>query len=178
MRAIFALGPLALVPLALAACVTPAATQDVAPLYVRHAMQSEVNPAIVAIWDITNNAADDNGALSAALMTPDGWAALATAAGALAAASDHMAQGSDIRAAAPGNMATDEYEVPMDRVQTYLDADPQGFRDMSAGMATLARRLESAGQAQDAATAGQLVAQLDLECSACHARYWYAEAEQ
>lgn len=173
MRAIFAL-----VPLALAACVTPAATQEVAPLYVRHSMQVEVNPAIVAVWDVTNNAADDNGVLDANLMTADSWTALATAAAELAAASDRMAQASDLRAAAAGNMATDEFEVPMDRVQTYLDADPQGFRDLSASMATLARRLESAAQARDGAAAADLAAQLDLECSTCHARYWYAEAEQ
>ena len=165
------------VPLLLAACVTPAATQDVPPLYVRHAMQTEVNPAIVAVWDVTNNAIGDDGALEAALITPDAWGALARAAAALALASDHMARANDIRAAAPGNMAVDEYEVPMDRVQTYLDADPQGFRDMSASMAALARRLESAAQARDTAATGALVEQLDSECSACHTRYWYAEAQ-
>ena len=178
MRAIYAL-----VPLVLAACVTPsssqdlAAAQDLAPLYVRHAMQTEVNPAIVAVWDVTNNAVDDNGALDATKITPEAWTSLATGAAALALASDHMAAASDIRAAAPGNMAVDEYEVPMDRVQTYLDADPQGFRDLSASMAALARRLESAARARDAATAAEVATQLDVECSACHARYWYAEAQ-
>lgn len=164
-------------PLLLAACVTPAATQEPAPLYVRHAMQSEINPAIVAIWDVSNAATDDTGALDPVLVTQDGWDTMAAAAADLALISDGMAAASDIRAAAVGQMATDEYEVPMARVQTYLDADPQGFRDLSASFAALARRLESAAQARDGALAGQLLAQLDVECSACHARYWYAEAQ-
>jgi cytochrome c556 len=167
----------ALVPLLLAACVTPAATQDQPPLYVRHAMQAEVNPAIVAIWDVTNNAIGDDGALDASLITPASWDAIATAAGALATASDHMAAASDIRAAAPGNMATDEFEVPMAQVQTYLDADPQGFRDLSAAFATLSRRLESAARARDSAATAALVEQMDTQCSTCHTRYWYAEAQ-
>jgi hypothetical protein len=167
----------ALVPLLLAAFVTPAATQDVAPLYVRHAMQAQINPAIVAIWDVTNNAVDDNGALDPALITPEAWTSLATAAGVLAVASDQMAAASDIRAAAPGNMATDEFEVPMDRVQTYLDADPQGFRDLSTAFAALARNLQSAAQNRDITATGALAAQMDTECAACHARYWYAEAQ-
>ncbi len=169
-------------PLVLAACVTPyssqdlAATQDLAPLYVRHAMQTQVNPAIVAIWDVSNNAVDENGGLDPALMTPASWDALANGAAALAAASDRMAAASDIRAAAVGNLATDEFEITMDQVQTYLDADPQGFRDLSASFATLARTLESAARNRDATNAGELVAQMDAECTVCHARYWYPEA--
>ena len=167
----------ALVPLALAACVTPAATQEVEPLYVRHAMQAEINPAIVAIWDVGNNAADDNGVLDAGKMTADTWQALATAAGQLAAASDRMATAQDIRAAAPSNMATEDYEVTMAKVQEFLDADPQGFRDLAASFASLSRQLETAAQNRDAATAGDIVARMDAECAVCHERYWYAEAE-
>ncbi len=180
-RPMFARPLFVLVPLALAACVTPAATQDApsasAQLDVRHVMQAEINPAIVAIWDVGNNAADENGGLDGAQMTPDSWASLASAAADLAVASDRMATATDIRAASPGNMATEDYEVPMAQVQTYLDADRQGFRDLAASFATLSRTLESAAQARDATAAGEIVARMDTECSVCHARFWYAEAE-
>lgn len=181
MRPMFARPLFVLVPLALAACVTPAATQD-APsvgsyLDVRHVMQAEINPAIVVIWDVGNSAADDNGELDGSKLTPENWAALASAAADLAVASDRMASATDIRAASPGNMATEDYEVPMTQVQTYLDADRQGFRNFAASFATLSRTLESAAQARDAATAGDIVARMDTECAACHIRYWYAEAQ-
>lgn len=172
-----------LVPLVLAACVTPASTQDlaatqnVAPLYVRHAMQTEVNPAIVAIWDVSNNALNENGEFDASLMTSESWDALASAAGNLAAASETMAQASDIRAAAPGNLATDEYEVPMPQVQAYIDADPQLFRDLSASFAALARNLETSAQARTADFAGLQVASLDVHCATCHEQFWYPEAQ-
>jgi len=172
MRRIFAL-----VPLALAACVTPALTQELAPLDVRHVMQAEINPAIVAIWDVGNNASDENGVLDGAQMTPQAWDAIAAAAAELAASSDRMAAATEIHAASPGNMATEDYEVPMTQVQGYIDADPQGFRNFAASFATLSRQLETAARTRDAATAGELVATMDAACAACHDRYWYAEAQ-
>ena len=170
----------ALVPLLLAACVTPAATQDTggiaAPLYVRHEMQTEVNPAIVAIWEIGNAAANETGGIDGTLMTPANWDDLATAANRLAIANERMGMAADIRAASPGNVATEDYEVTMAAVQTYLDADPEGFRQLSRDFAQLSRTLETAARARDVATASDLVTRMDAECSVCHTRYWYAEA--
>lgn len=171
----------ALVPLLLVACVTPAATQDAAggnlTVDVRHEMQAEVNPAIVAIWEVGNEASDENGGLDGARMTPATWDQLALAAARLAESSERMAAATEIRAASAGNMATEDYEVSMTTVQTYLDADPDGFRALSREFAQLSRTLETAARARDAATAGDLVARMDVECSVCHARFWYAEAE-
>ncbi|MCX7676308.1 MAG: cytochrome c, partial [Alteraurantiacibacter sp.] len=112
-----------------------------------------------------------------AQMTEESWQALANAASDLAAAAERMASASDIRAASPGNLATEDYEVSMAQVQAYIDEDPQGFRDLAASFAQLARTLENAARARDVATAGNLVATMDTECSVCHSRYWYAEAQ-
>ena len=166
-----------LVPLMLAACVTPAATQDGSTVDVRHEMQAEINPAIVAIWDVGNNASDENGMLDGAQMTPELWDSMASAAAKLAASSDRMAAATNIHAASPGNMAVEDYEVPMAQVQAYIDADPQGFRAFSASMGALSRNLETAARDRDAAAAGTIVATMDTVCAACHARFWYAEAE-
>ncbi len=165
-----------LVPLALVACSAATSMGESEPLYVRHAMQAAVNPAIVAIWDVGNNAMNDTGGLDGEQMTPELWAQLASAAGDLGAAGEDMASAGNLRAASEGNMATGEYEVPMADVQRYLDGDPDGFRNLSAGFAALARELEAAANAQDAAMAGDLIARMDSECSVCHARFWYAEA--
>lgn len=182
--------PALIAPLVLAACSTASAqapeyaaadaqaeAQAPAPFDVRHSMQTQINPAIVAIWDVGNNAMNDDGGLNPDLMNDERWNALAGAAAMLAAEGDHMAASGTIRAASPGNTATDEFEIPMADVQRYLDADPQGFRNMGAEFAQLARMLETAAVARDIGTTGDLVARMDTSCSVCHAQFWYAEAE-
>jgi hypothetical protein len=166
----------------LAACTADSAAPQAsasnaqsAPLYVRDAMQNEVNPAIVAIWDVTNNAYNDDGELDASLISPEQWNSLAEQAGVLAAIGDRMAAASELHAASEGNWATGEYEVPMDQVQGNLDADPQGYRDMSVGFAALSRNVAAAASAMDLQAATDLVGQMDSECAACHQQYWYAE---
>lgn len=173
---------LSIIALSLAACATQSgatgpeadATSPQGPLYVRHAMQAEVNPAIVGIWDVTNNIFTDAGEQDPSLITDEQWASLAENAAKLAVSGERMATASDIRAAAPGNTATGEYEVPMADVQGFISADPQGFRDMSASFAALARNMEQAALAKDGTTTLDLVAQMDGECAACHAQFWYA----
>lgn len=173
--------PLATCGVLLLAACAPAAdpagppVADAAPYYVRHSMQAEVNPAIVSIWDITNNAMDDTGALDPALIDEAGWTQLYDGAGKLAAEGEKMATAENIRSAREGNMAVDEFEVPMSQVQALIDADPEGFRAQGREFAALAIALEEAAESRDAATAGDLVAQMDAVCSSCHAEYWYAE---
>lgn len=160
---------------ALALSATAASSQDAAPLDVRHTMQAEVNPAIVAIWDVTNNAMDDNGAINAALIDDAGWTQIATSATALAAAGDRMAAAQNFIAASPGNWATAEEEVSMDVVQASLDAEPAGFRTFGAAFAVTARELEAAATARDAARTEDFVTSMDGTCSGCHGAYWYPE---
>lgn len=171
MRTVLAVSVLALA----AAAASTASSQDAPPLDVRHAMQQEVNPAIVRIWDVTNNALDDNGNLDPAQVGDEGWAQIAAAAGDLAAASDRMASAQRFIAADPGNWATEDYEVPMDVVQASLDAAPDGFRAFAAAFARTARQLEAAAQARDGATTGEIVARMDTECAGCHTAFWYPE---
>ncbi len=154
---------------------TSASSAQADPLYVRDVMQDEVNPAIVAIWDVTNNAYNDDGELDSSLITAAQWHSMAEQAGLLAAIGDRMAAASELHAASEGNWATGEYEVPMDQVQANLDADPQGYRDMSARFAALSRNVAAAASAMDLQAATDLVGQMDSECAACHQEYWYAE---
>lgn len=161
--------------LLLAACATTPAGPSAEPYYVRHSMQAEVNPAIVSIWDVTNNAMDDTGALDPALIDEAGWAQIYDGAGKLASEGEKMATAENIRAAREGNTAVGEYEVPMSQVQALIDADPDGFRAHGGGFAALAIALEEAAEARDAASTGDLVAQMDGVCAACHTDFWYAE---
>lgn len=161
-----------------AACAaqdTGASSPQGEPLFVRDSMQNEVNPAIVAIWDVTNNAYNDDGELDASLISAEQWEGLAAQANALAAIADGMAAASELHAASEGNWATGEYEVTMDQVQANLDADPQGYRDMATSFAALSRNVAAAASAMDLQAATDLVGQMDTECAACHQQYWYAE---
>jgi len=156
-----------------AALAQPDETADV--LYVREAMQAHVNPAIVEIWDVGNNAMNEEGGIDPALMDEARWSALANAAGKLEQAGRKMAAAQTLRAAREDNWATDEFEVSMDQVQAALNADPESFRRLAADFAEHNATLKAAAETQDAAAAGTLVAQMDAECATCHAQYWYAE---
>ncbi len=172
MRAAFAFATLAL-----AACSasTPPAIEE-APFFMRHSMQAEVNPAIVSIWDVGNNAMNETGGLDGAQMTDALWAQLESSAEKMAVEAERMAMAHNIQAATAGNMATGEYEVPMSDVQRFIDADPEGLRTLAQSFAALSRELEAAAKVRDADLAGDLVARMDRQCSVCHAQFWYAES--
>jgi cytochrome c556 len=172
MRAVFILAALALT----ACATTTALSQDSQPVDVRHAMQAEVNPAIVAIWDVTNNALNDNGELDAALISEAQWQQIASAAAAMAASTDRMAAADRFIAASPANWATEDYEVTMDVVQASLDAEPAGFRAFATAFSRSARQLEEAAKARDVARTGELVSAMDGECAGCHSAFWYPES--
>ncbi|MEO7553720.1 MAG: cytochrome c [Alteraurantiacibacter sp.] len=160
---------------ALAFGASAASSQDSAPVDVRHVMQTEVNPAIVAIWDVTNNALDDNGNLVPAMIPDEGWTQIASSAALLAESAERMAAAQSFIAASPGNRATEEYEVSMDVVQASIDADPAGLRTFAAAFAANARELEAAARARDAARTSEIVTGMDGTCAACHGAYWYPE---
>lgn len=144
-------------------------------IYIRQVMQTRVNPAMLAIWDVGNNAMNEAGGIDPALMNEAKWTALAEGATRLDAASRDMAAAKTLRAAHPDNSTTGEAEVTMAAVQRLIDANPAGFRQLAAAQAEHAADLATAAAARDAATAGELVAGMDGVCEACHANYWYAE---
>ena len=170
--------------LALAACTSSGIAADSTaaapaaggePLYVRQVMQQRINPAILGVWNVGNNAMNEEGGIDPALMDDATWSSLQDAATRLAAAARDMAAAQDLRAAHPNNTAVTEGDVPMAKVQQLIDADPAGFRQAAAEQAAHAERLAAAASARDAATAGPLVAEMDGVCESCHASYWYAE---
>lgn len=145
-------------------------------LYVRGAMQQEVNAATNALWDIGNNAMNDTGGLDPAQMDDAKWARLAEAAAALKLEAEKMAAAGTIKAAAPGQEKVEEPGAySMEDVQSYIDADPQSFRDLATGLANHAQSISDAAKSRDAEAAGLLVGELDQVCEACHAKYWYPQ---
>lgn len=152
-----------------------AALAQPAALDIRAAMQQRVNPATLAIWDVSNNALDDEGAIDPGLMDDAKWAQIADAAGQLSAAGKDIAAAEAFIATAPGNTAVAEGEIAMEAVQKHIDADPAGLKQMAAGLADHADRIAAAARAKDAKAAGDLISEMDGVCESCHARYWYPE---
>jgi len=146
-----------------------------ASLDVRATMQDRVNPAMLAIWEVGNNALNDDGGIDPRLLDDAKWGQIADAAGQLDAASQAMAAASGFAAASPGNTEVGEGEITMAAVQQHIDADPAGVRQMAAALADHAGRIAAAARAHDAQTAGDLIAETDAVCESCHARYWYPE---
>jgi hypothetical protein len=151
--------------------------QEVATVQARQAMVDGVNPAALAIWDVTNAAMNDEGGLDPALIDADGWSKIAEAAQMLEVYGKRMAEAKVIVASGPDLVSG---ELPpgvasKEQIQAMIDADPDGFRAVSADMAGQAGALAAAARARDAAAVGELASGIDGACQACHTRYWYLQ---
>ena len=56
-----------------------------------------------------------------------------------------------------------------------IDADPEGFRDISLQMAAQADALEKAAEARNPVLSGELTNAIGDPCQSCHVRYWYEQ---
>ena len=154
-----------------------ALAQQAGPLHTRQVMVDGVNPAALAIWDVTNAAMDDEGGLDPALIDAEGWSQLAEGSRVLETYGKRMAEAQTIVAGGPDLLSG---EVPPGvaskaQIQAMIDADPDGFRAVAADMAGQAAALVAAAGARDAAAAGDLASAIDGACQACHTRYWYLQ---
>ena len=143
----------------------------------RQAMVDGVNPAALAIWDVTNAAVNDEGEPDSALIDAEGWGRVAEAAQMLEVYGKRMAEAKGIVAGGP-DLVSGELPAGVtsrEQIQAMIDADPAGFRMVAADMALQAAALAAAAKARDAATVGDLASGIDGACQACHTRYWYLQ---
>ena len=160
---------------ALAFIAAAAFAQAAPPLDVRKEMIDAVNPAAGAIWDITNAATDDEGALDAARLTDDNWARLKESAQMLEIHGRRMADAQVIVASGP-DLAGGELPpgvASREEIQGKIDADPASFRAISGEMAGHAAALVAAIDARDAGKTGEIASGIDGACQACHEQYGY-----
>lgn len=158
-----------------AACATTSAARLSDGMDVRAAMQQQINPAMLSIWEVTNNAMNDAGGIDPSQMDAANWRQVAEGAERLAAAGKAMSEADTFVAASAGNTEVGEGEVSMADVQRYLDSDPRLFAQLAKAFAEHSEKLAAAARSQDAGAAGDLVAQMDGVCENCHARFWYPE---
>ena len=148
------------------------------PVILHQAMKDIVAPQAQVLWDITNNAMNNNGDIDPALLKPADWARIADAGAQLKAKAHALAAATQITVAAPGEKIQDQ-ESPGGSsaadVKRFIDADRQGFSDMAGTLASSADEFVAAARARDTARLAVPVQGLDEVCEACHVKYWYPQ---
>jgi hypothetical protein len=160
---------------AVLACRTIAAEPEGLAVDVRSNMVEGVNPAALAIWDVGNNAMEEDGSLDPAQMDAAAWAKLQEAAQSLATYAHRLATASVIRASGPDLVGgkVPEGVASREQIQAMIDASPAGFRAAAGTMEEQANALASAARERNLEKAGQLIGGFDQTCQACHQNYWY-----
>ena len=165
---------------ALAGCQTTPVQTAQAPdssgvVDIRQAMVEGVNPAALAIWDVGNNAIDDNGMPDPSQLDPMVLARLREAAQMLDSYAVLMADAPVLKAAGPDLVGgrVPEGVASREQIQTAIDANPAGFRAYSRVMGQEAQSIIAAIESGDREAVANRVAGFDGACQACHERYWY-----
>lgn len=140
-------------------------------------MKDEVDPRGDDVWAVGNAHIDGDAGLDGASMTQADWARLATAANSLQqAALDIVKLPKPITVVKPGTKIAYEDTSWGDSaasVQANVAKDQQGLMNLANALAEHGAEIATAAGKHDAATAGQLVNELDGVCESCHVKYWY-----
>ena len=142
---------------------------------VRQAMIDGVNPAALAIWDVGNNAIDEQGQPDVSKLDVPALARLREAAQTLGTYAELMGEARVLKASGPDLVGgrLPEGIASREQIQAAIDADPAGFRAYSKAMGAEADGILAAIQAGDRASVASRVASFDGACQSCHERYWY-----
>lgn len=143
-------------------------------------MLTQVNPQGLALWDITNNATDDQGNVDPKKVKAAQWAQMIEIGKALEAGGKALATSSGIIAAPPGAKLQDQRATagrPED-VQRYIDAKPALFRQHSVKLQQTGAKIVAAATKRDGKALGQVAGDLDGICEDCHVIFWYPDQKK
>ena len=168
------IAPLALACTFLAACQTGQPPSSTGAVDTHDAMV-HINPAALAIWDVTNNAMSDEGGLDPALMNEAAWLKIREAAEVMELHARNMAEARVLRVGAH-NDQVEGFETRAE-IQAMIDGDPDGFRALSRQMADHSRELAAAARSKDGQQTMGLAESLSERCQTCHTRYWEKRTE-
>lgn len=141
-------------------------------------MLSKVNPNGLALWDVTNNAMDDNGNIDPKKINATTWAKLLEIGKALEEGGRTLATSNGIVAAPAGAKLQDEGNAGASKaadVQRYLDAKPAEFRKHATELQKTGAGIVDAVTRRDGKKLTQLSNSLDEVCENCHVVFWYPQ---
>lgn len=139
-------------------------------------MKDIVAPQTQVVWDVGNQAQDDEGRLVASRLKPADWTKIATAAGKVKQASQTLAQADHIMAAGPGQKIDGEGNpgsFGAKDVQKFLDANPKAFSAFAQQLVTSMDEVIASTQSKDATKLFDVSGRLDQVCEVCHLQFWY-----
>ena len=149
------------------------------PTVVLHdAMKDVVAPQAQIVWDVANNAQDDDGKPDPSKLTDGDWAKIADAGRKLKDQATAISDAAHLTVAPPGQKIQDEENSGAStaaQVQGFIAADPQGFAAFAKTLAEQADKFTGAAQSRDAAKLADAAGSLDQVCESCHVKYWYPQ---
>jgi cytochrome c' len=130
------------------------------------------------IWDVGNEAQDDQGNPDASKLVASDWIKIIDAGNKVRQVSQTLARMDRVVAAPPGaKLEGDGNPGALDakQVQAAIDANPAAFRAMSQALVVSMDQIVAAAQAKDAAKLFDVSGGLDQVCENCHMQFWYPE---
>ncbi len=158
-----------------------ALSADAPKANVQLTMLTKVNPQGLALWEITNNAMGDDGAVSASKITKAQWAELLEIGKALEEGGRTLTTSNGIIAALPGTKLQDETNPGASKaadVQRYIDAKPAVFRSHSLELQKTGAAIIEAAKKRDAKRLDAVSSSLDGVCESCHTIFWYPQQKK
>jgi hypothetical protein len=130
------------------------------------------------IWDVGNQAQDDQGNPDASKLKAADWTRIVNAGGKVKQAAQALGQVEHVMAAAPGQKLEGEGNpgtFGAKQVQSAIDANPKVFRAFAQALSVSMDQIVAAAQAKDAAKVFDVSGRLDQVCEDCHVQFWYPE---
>ena len=128
------------------------------------------------IWDVGNQAQDDQGNPDASKLAAGDWSKIVDAAGKVRQVAQTLAQSAHVIVAAPGEKIEGEGNADAlgaKQVQAAIDAQPAEFRARSQALAVSMDQIIAAAKAKDAKKLFDVSGALDQVCEDCHMKFWY-----
>lgn len=132
------------------------------------------------IWDVGNQAQDDQGNPDASKLKAAGWSRIVSAGQQVKQAAQMLAEAQHVVVAAAGQKLQGEGgpgTFGAKQVQTAIDANPKEFRAAAQALAISMDQIVAVAQAKDVVKLFDVSGELDEVCEACHARFWYPQPQ-
>ncbi len=141
-------------------------------------MLTKVNPQALALWDIGNDAQDDQGNIDARKINAATWAKLEELGKAIEEGGRTLATSGGVIAAAPGAKLQDEAAPGSSKaadVQRYVNSKPAEFRKHAMNLQKTGAGIAAAAAKHDGKRLTQISNELDQVCEDCHMQFWYPQ---
>jgi hypothetical protein len=149
-----------------------------APANLHDLMKDVVAVQAQVVWDVSNEAQDEDGNPDASKLAAGDWTKIADAGEKVRQVAQMLGQSENVVVAAPGVKLEGE-ENPgswgAKQVQASIDANPAQFRAYSKALAASMEQIAAAAKTRNAAKLADVAGALDQVCETCHEKFWYPQ---